>query len=174
MPLEKNDILKLLDEKEIPYVNIDHPAVYNMDEMRRLGLPDTDRVAKNLFLKDDRKHYYLVTLKGDRRLSMKELRAVLGTRPLTFAKAEELAGILGLIAGEVTPFGLLNDQNRQVTMVFDTFFAGGKIGVHPVDNTASVYLAFGDLVRAVSERAKEVVFLDRERMSRSHEPPREL
>ncbi|MBQ3394322.1 MAG: prolyl-tRNA synthetase associated domain-containing protein [Oscillospiraceae bacterium] len=160
MSLKKEDILARLSESGIEYNNIDHPAVYTIEEMLQVGLPDTDRVAKNLFLRDDKKHYYLLTVPEDRKVNMKELRSILSSRPLSFARPEELDSVLGVISGAVTPFGLLNDGEKRVTMVFDNYFRGGLIGVHPVDNTATVFLGFEDLVGVVAPFAKEVVFID--------------
>ena len=71
-----------------------------------------------------------------------------GTRPLTFASADDLAAILGLIPGAVTPLGLLNDAEHRVTLYLDEdfFAAPGLIGVHPNDNTATVWLKTPDLI----------------------------
>ena len=160
MSLKKEDILTRLSESGIEYDNIDHPAVYTIEEMLQVGLPHTDRVAKNLFLRDDKKHYYLLTVPEDRKVNMKELRSILSSRPLSFAKPEELDIVLGVISGAVTPFGLLNDSEKRVTMVFDNYFKGGLIGVHPVDNTATVFLGFEELVGVVTPYAKEVIFID--------------
>jgi len=160
MSLTKQDVLRHLSETGISYKNVEHRAIYTMEEMLSLGLPNTERVAKNLFLKDKGRNYYLLTVPEDRKVNLKELRAILSSKALTFAKPEELESILGVISGAVTPFGLLNDNEKRVAMVFDNFFKGGLIGVHPVDNTATVFLDFEDLVKVVSPFAKEVIFID--------------
>lgn len=50
--------------------------------------------------------------------------------------------IMGLIPGAVTPLGVLNDEEHRVEVCLDRDFLAepGKIGVHPNDNTATVWL----------------------------------
>lgn len=39
-----------------------------------------------------------------------------GTRRLSFASAEDLMEMLGVAPGSVSPFGILNDEERKVTV----------------------------------------------------------
>lgn len=56
-------------------------------------------------------------------------------------------------AGAVTPFGVLNDEERRgkVFVDRDFFEAPGLIGVHPNDNRATVWLGVRDLVEVIRE-----------------------
>ena len=45
-----------------------------------------------------------------------------------------------LTPGAVTPFGILNDSEHRVYFYLDREFMNDKIGVHPNDNTATVWL----------------------------------
>lgn len=110
-----------------------------MAELSEIEIPYPEADAKNLFVHDDKRlNYYLITVKGEKRVNLKAFRRNNGTRPLTFASAEELKNILGLILGAVTPLGLLNGLKTPVRFFIDRdFFKGnGLIGVHPNDNTA--------------------------------------
>ena len=49
----------------------------------------------------------------------KEFRKANQTRPLSFASEEDLMKLLGLAAGSVTPLGVLNDEERIVTVFLD-------------------------------------------------------
>ena len=105
-----------------------------MEELAQVTLPYPDRDAKNLFVRDDkRRNYYLITVRGDKRVNLKEFRRRQGTKPLTFASPEELQAILGLIPGAVTPFGLLNDEECRVHFYIDRDFwqGSGLIGGAP-------------------------------------------
>ncbi len=72
---------------------------------------------------DKRQQYYLLVVKGDRRVDWKAFRRQHQTRPLSFASEEELMQCLGLTPGSVTPFGVLNDTGHRVTMFLDDYFA---------------------------------------------------
>ena len=65
--------------------------------------------------------------------------------------------LLGLTAGSVTPLGVLNDEERKVTVFLDRDFfeESGLIGVHPNDNTATVWLKAEDLVRLIGGTWKQ-------------------
>ena len=69
----------------------EHKAVYNMEECADLELPYPESDAKNLFVRDDkRRSYYLITVRGDKRVDLKAFRRAHGTRSLSFASPEEL------------------------------------------------------------------------------------
>lgn len=104
---------------------------------------------KNLLLRDDKKRaFFLVSVWGEKRLDLKAFRKAHGTRPLTFASDEDLSRLLALTPGSVTPLGLLNAAPESVRWFIDAdFFSGeGIIGVHPNDNTATIFLTAADLV----------------------------
>ena len=154
----KQEIYDFLKEKGIWHEITEHKAVFNMEELDSVELPYPEADAKNLFVRDDkRRSYYLITVKGDKRVDLKEFRKNHGTKPLTFVKPDELAAILGLIPGAVTPFGLLNDSEKKVVFYLDESFrdGAGLIGVHPNDNTATVWLKADDLIRIIREHGNE-------------------
>ena len=141
----------------VAYEITDHPAVFNMKEMSAVTLPYPEADAKNLFVRDDKKRdYYLITVQGDKRVDLKEFRKAHGLRPLSFASADDLMALMGLIPGAVTPLGLLNDEERKVTLFLDKAFEGGLIGVHPNDNTATVWMKAADLTRIIREHGNAV------------------
>lgn len=160
--MNKAAIYQLLTDRHIWHEIIEHPAVYTMADLAQVTLPHPEAEAKNLFLRDD--HHandYLVTLKGDRRLDLKAFRKTYGTRRLSFASAAELQTMLGLKAGAVTPLGLLNDAPHQVHFYIDAALleAPGIIGVHPNDNTATVYLKTADLIELIKDHGNPVTVM---------------
>ena len=94
-----------------------------MAELSDISFPYPESVAKNLFVCDDRKYnYYLITLKGDKRVDLKAFRHKYGTRPLSLAKEDDLKKILGLMPGSVTPLGILNDREHKTHFFLDEDF----------------------------------------------------
>ena len=159
--MRRNDVLALLDREGVPYELAEHPAVYTIGEMEQLHLPFQAQVAKNLFLRDDKKrNYYLLTLREDKRADLRALRRTLGSRPLTFASEADLQALLGLEKGSVTPFGLLNDTEHRVRLLLDGDFRGGSVAVHPNENTATVCLRTADLEALLRRRGVSVEYID--------------
>ena len=149
--------MEYLRQRGISFELTEHPAVFNMAEVALLPLPYPEADAKNLFVRDDKKqHYYLITVQGDKRVDLKSFRKMHGLRSLSFASAEELYELLGLIPGAVTPLGLLNDDGRRVQLFLDAAFKEGLIGAHPNDNTATVWMKTADLVRLLEEHGNQV------------------
>lgn len=157
--MNKQDVYELLTREKIWHEITEHEAVYNMEELSKIEIPYPEADAKNLFVRDDKKrNYYLISVRADKRVDLKEFRKRFETRALTFASADDLAAMLGLIPGAVTPLGLLNDTTCQVQLFIDREFTGepGLIGVHPNDNTATVWLKTEDLIRLITEHGNPV------------------
>lgn len=127
-----------------------------MGELDPAKLPYPDWLAKNLLIRDDKKrNYFLITVKGEKRVDLKTFRREHGLRPLCFASAADLQAILGLTPGSVTPLGILNDREHRVHFLMDEEFAGHKIGIHPNDNTATVWLQADDLLELIRKQGNE-------------------
>ena len=142
----------------------EHKPVYNMEETAALTLPYPEAEAKNLFIRDDKKqNYYLITVRGNKRVDLRAFRQEHGTRPLTFASPGDLQALLSLAPGSVTPLGLLNDETHRVHFFLDEEFLlpPARIGVHPNDNSATIWMQTADLLRilrAHGVRAETVRF----------------
>lgn len=157
--MNKQEIYDLLQEKGLWFEVTEHPAVYNMAELAEIPLPYPEADAKNLFVRDDKKrNYYLITVKGDKRVDLKAFRAAQQTRPLSFASADDLLRLLALTPGSVTPLGLLNDETRAVQLFFDEDLCKGDglVGVHPNDNTATVWMKSCDLIALIEAHGNPV------------------
>lgn len=159
--MNKTEIYQYLTEQRIPYEVTEHKAVFNMEELNTVSLPYPEWDAKNLFVRDDKKrNYCLITVKGDKRVDLKEFRRVHGLRALTFASEEDLLAIMGLTPGSVSPLGILNDTEHRVHFYLDQAFSGNRIGVHPNDNTATVWLWADDLMRLICAHGNHAEFTE--------------
>ena len=138
--MNKNETLYYLDQHGIKYEIMEHKAVYNMAEMEKIALPHPEADAKNLFVRDDKKrNYYLLTIKGDKRVNLQQFREENGTRRLSFASPQDQKEKLGIEPGSVTPLGSLNDSHHEISFYLDSYFSQqSRIVVHPNDNTATI------------------------------------
>lgn len=155
--MNKTEIYQYLTENNIWYEITKHEAVYNMEELKTVELPYPEWDAKNLFVRDDKKrNYYLITVKGEKRVDLKEFRKQNGLRNLSFASEADLMEYMRLTPGSVSPLGLLNDPEHRVQFYLDAELAGNKIGVHPNDNTATVWMETDDLIKLIQNNGNEV------------------
>ncbi len=148
--LTKNQVYDLLKEKNISYEVFEHQPVYTIEDMVATGMPHVENIVKNLFLRDDKgKNHYLITLDGHKSVDLKEVADKIGSRKLSFASEDRLMKNLGLTAGSVTPLGLLNDAPVTVTLVFDKALKGKLMGIHPMENTATIFIKYEDLYNLI-------------------------
>lgn len=159
--MNKQETYQYLKDHNIPFEITEHRAVYNMEELDSIDLPYPEGDAKNLFVRDDKKkNYYLITVKGDKRANLKDFWKAHGLRPLSFASPEDLKKYMDLTPGAVTPLGLLNVEGAPITMYLDTEFKDSIIGIHPNENTATVWLQGDDLVELLRENGCEVEIVE--------------
>lgn len=161
--MDKNDIYEYLKIENIWFEVTEHEAVYNMEELSAVDLPYPEADAKNIFVRDDKKkNYYLITVKGDKRVDLKNFKEKYETRRLSFASENDLMNIMELIPGSVTPFGLLNDGEKKVQFYIDKDFKNppGLIGVHPNDNTATVWIKTDDLINIIKKHGNKVNIIE--------------
>ena len=157
--MNKQEIYDFIKSKNIWYEITEHKAVYNMEELKEVDIPYPEYDAKNLFVRDDKKrNYYLITVKGNKRIDLKEFRKKNNMRPLSFASEDDLLNIMNLRTGSVTPLGLLNDKENKVQFYIDKDFMKDKhiIGVHPNDNTATLWIKVEDLIDIIKENGNIV------------------
>ena len=103
--MDKQEIYNYLKEENISYEITNHKAVYNMEEASEIDIPYPNQDAKNLFVRDDKKkNYYLITVKGNKRIDLKEFSLKNNTRRLSFASKEDLMKIMKLIPGYIRMF----------------------------------------------------------------------
>ena len=162
MSFDKNSIYALLNNKHIHFTYTEHQPVYSMDELDALAIPDSAVICKNLFLRNSNsKQHFLLTVPAATPVDLKELAVKLASSRLSFASAERLEKYLGLQSGLVSPFGLLNDTSKSVIFVSSQDLPPATIiGIHPNDNTATVWLTFGDLLSLLYELKVKVKLVE--------------
>ncbi len=137
LPMIEQKLYDYLNAQNIPFETFEHAPAFTCEQMTeiRAGLPDYFCDCKNLFLKDKKKRYYLITALFETKIELKKLAQEWNAPELRFARPDELEAILGVKPGSVTLFALINDTERKVTPVLDkNLFSFPRIGLHPLRN----------------------------------------
>ena len=147
MSEQKQRVYDALNKLGIKYEVVEHEPVHTMEDMDRLGLPEKGTLCKNLFNRDAKgKLHFLITCDENDKVDLKSLGRQLGAGNLSFDSEERLEKYLGLKQGSVSPFGLMNDTDHAVEFFIDKNLSKCKsLGIHPLENTATVFLSFKDL-----------------------------
>ena len=146
MATEQN-VLDRLQTLGVRWTLDEHEAVFTVEESARLHAEIAGLHTKNLFLKDAGGQYWIVTAPHDASVDLKALPAVIGSKKVSFGKAEDMERLLGVSPGAVTPLAAINDGDGAVCVVLDERMAGDEVvNVHPLRNTATLGLSGTDLV----------------------------
>ncbi len=152
MVASETDLIARLDALGIAHKTYRHPAVFTVEEAKALRGELPGGHCKSLFLKDRRGALWLAVMLEHRRIDLRKLSDRLEAPRFSFASAELLMEVLGVIPGSVTPFAVINDHAGRVTVVLDEeMMALDPLNYHPLTNEATVAVAPADLLRFLAD-----------------------
>jgi len=150
MPSTRSDLFARLDQLGIATTTVDHQAVFTVAESTGLERSLRGGHTKNLFLKDAKDRLFLVIAQSSTPVDLKSLHKMLGCARLSFGKPELLMQVLGVPAGSVTAFCLMNDAGHRVSVVIDAdLMRHDTINCHPLVNTATTNISRDDLLKFI-------------------------
>ncbi|HEV7313208.1 prolyl-tRNA synthetase associated domain-containing protein [Sphingopyxis sp.] len=126
----------------VPFAAYEHEAVFTVAEsdVVNAGIPGAH--TKNLFLKDNGGAYWLVTVPSEARVDLKALPTAIGSKRVSFGKADDMDRLLGIAPGSVTPLAAINAAPGSITVVLDEgLAAAATVNVHPLRNTGTLGLS---------------------------------
>lgn len=148
-PKTAQDLFALLDGLGIAHTTVDHEPVFTVAESESLR----DRIpgghTKNLFVKDKKDRYFVLTVEENATVDLKTVHKVIdASSRVSFGRPEKMMEYLGVIPGSVTVFGAINDTRHDVTFVLDSeLMKHDLINGHPLSNDATTTIGRDDLIR---------------------------
>ena len=159
--LSKEELIKLLDESNCDYEVKEHAPLFTVEDSKSLRGSILGAHSKNLFLKDAKGQFYLLSVEENTKVDLKKIKNFIGSKKLSFAKAEYLESILGIEPGSVSPFALINDVDKKVLFFLDKNFLNyEKLNFHPLVNTATVNIATSDMIKFIEEKHNPIKYID--------------
>jgi len=146
---KREAVLNCLKELEIDYEIFEHPPVPTVED----ALPYWKKInathCKNLFFRNHKgNRHYLVILKHERQLIIRDLEQRLKQGKISFASTERMNRYLGLSGGSVSVFGIINDTEDHVHLFLDAELQKAKkISFHPNENNATVVISFTSFIK---------------------------
>lgn len=137
------ELLAFLDDQNIAWTRVDHPAVFTCEEAQRLVPRLNAADTKNLFLKDKKgRRHFLVAVGYHKSVDLKALAKLLGVNKLGMASPDRLLERLGVEPGSVTLLALINDPDGAVEVIVDQeLWEHQTFACHPLVNTATLVLS---------------------------------
>jgi Ala-tRNA(Pro) deacylase len=148
-PLTPQQLFALFAELGIAAETVAHEAVFTVAESEDIKARIPGAHSKNLFVKDKKGRFFLVSAKSDTPIDLKRLHEAIGASGrVSFGSAEQLRALLGVEPGSVTAFAVANDRDGQVGMILDAaLMEHERVNFHPLVNTMTTGVSREDLVR---------------------------
>lgn len=149
MPTTPDQLFAFLAELGISVTTMTHPPLYTVADSQALRGDIPGGHTKNLFLKDRKDQYFLLTVEEDATVDLKTIHTQIGAAGrVSFGKPEALMELLGVIPGAVTAFGVINDTENRVRLFIDeALLRHDAINAHPLTNEATTSIGTQDLLR---------------------------
>ena len=142
-------VAKKLQELGITYDVVEHPPAFTTEQADSYieGLEGVR--TKSMFLTNKKKtQYYLLIMDDQKRLDMEDFKDQVGANRIRMASTESLAEKMQLPAGTVSPFGLLNNEEKDIRVYFDKDIVSEEIMTfHPNTNEKTIFIKTQDLFR---------------------------
>ena len=157
----REKVLKVLKELNIEYIMTEHPPVPTVEEAQKYWIDLESAHCKNLFFRNHKGNkHYLVLLDYRQNLAIRDLEQRLKQGKISFASDKRMDKYLGLKAGSVSPFGLINDEEDHVHVFIDeNLKSSERISFHPNDNTATLVISFEDFMKYLQWTGNSYEFL---------------
>jgi Ala-tRNA(Pro) deacylase len=154
-------LYEILDQLSIPYEYHEHPPLATIEDAKIHWQNYNSGRCKNIFLRNHKgNRHYLVILEHLATLNMKDLEKRLRQGKLTFASDQRLMKYLGIEPGSVSPFGLINDEEKHVHLFIDEKLKDfDRLTFHPNINTASLTISRDDLIRFLAHTGNSYEFI---------------
>ncbi len=162
MAASPEDLFSFLDKLGIETTTVRHPPLFTVEQSQALRGEIAGGHTKNLFLKDRKDNFFLLTVEEDAEVDLKSIHHAIGAAGrVSFGKPERLMELLGVAPGAVTAFGLINDTGGNVRFFLDEgLMAHETINAHPLTNEATTSIGRDDLLRFVKATGHEPAILN--------------
>ena len=150
MAATRQELLTFFTNNSIDTTTFEHEPVFTVEQAKEVHGNISGGHCKNLFCKDEKGVLWLIVALEDAKIDLKAAPVKIGSKRLTFGKAELLMEILGVEPGSVTPFGLINDRAIKTNVILDhAMMQCSVLNFHPLKNDATTSISNADLLKFI-------------------------
>ncbi len=155
------ELFSKFDDLGIVHNTLNHEPVFTVQDSTNVKAEMPGAHTKNLFLKDKAGRFFLICAKSDTPIRLNKLHPHLGSKRLSFGKAEALFEKLGVTPGSVTLFSIINDTDQDVTLIIDQRLTEHDIvNFHPLLNDATTAISSEDMIKFAKATGHDPVILN--------------
>ena len=151
------ELIELLNNQGYDFDIEEHEPLFTVEDSNRYRGEIKGTHSKNLFLKNKKNNFYLVSCEEFTALNLKKISKCLSFGNVSFANEEHLLKLLKVKPGSVTPFALLNDTENKIEFYLEEkLYKSEYINFHPLTNTLTLTILLEQFVEFMIENNKKI------------------
>ena len=151
------ELIELLKKENYSITVHQHEALFTVQDSKKLRGEIKGAHSKNLFLKNKKNKFFLLTCEEADKIDLKKISKSLEFGNTSFAREEYLDKYLKIKPGSVSPFALLNDEESQVDFYLEQTLHKSKfINFHPLINTFTITIETDRFIEFMIENDKKI------------------
>ncbi|CQR25541.1 YbaK/prolyl-tRNA synthetase associated domain-containing protein [Streptococcus varani] len=142
-------VAETLAQLEIEYELVEHEPALTTEQADSFIEGVEGVRTKTMFLTNKKKtQYYLLIMDDQKMLDMERFKDLVVANRIRMASSDSLFEKMQLPPGVVSPFGLLNNPEKDILVYFDKeIMEEDRMSFHPNTNEKTVFLKTADLLR---------------------------
>ena len=146
-----------LNELGITFQIVEHEPALTTEQADRFIEGIEGVRTKTMFLTNKKKrNFYLVIMDDAKRLNMDVFKEIVEEKQIKMASSETLNDKMMLPPGVVSPFGLLNNKDKDIHVYFDQeIVSEERMSFHPNTNEKTIFVNTQDLFTFLKELGYE-------------------
>ena len=155
-------VKEYLNSIGIQFKIVEHEPAYTTEEADKYIKGHDGVRTKTMFICNKKKtNYYMIIMDDSKRLDMNKFKEIVSEKQMKMASEEVLKEKLGVKPGMVSPFGLLNNDEKDVKIYMDKEIITEEIMTfHPNDNTKTLFITTKDLFKYLENIGYEINIIE--------------
>ena len=155
-------VKEYLNALGIQFKIVEHEPAYTTEEADKYIEGHEGVRTKTMFICNKKKtNYYMIIMDDSKRLDMNKFKEIVSEKQMKMASEEALKEKLGIEPGMVSPFGLLNNDEKDVKIYMDKQIITEEIMTfHPNDNTKTFFITTKDLFKYFENIGYEINIIE--------------
>ena len=155
-------VKEYLNSMGIQFKIVEHEPAYTTEEADKYIEGHDGVRTKTMFICNKKKtNYYMIIMDDSKRLDMNKFKEIVSEKQMKMASEESLKEKLGIKPGMVSPFGLLNNDEKDVKIYMDKEIIKEEIMTfHPNDNTKTLFITTKDLFKYIESIGYEINIIE--------------
>ena len=155
-------VKEYLNALGIQFKIVEHEPAYITEEADKYIEGHDGVRTKTMFICNKKKtNYYMIIMDDSKRLDMNKFKEIVSEKQMKMASKEALKEKLGIEPGMVSPFGLLNNDEKDVKIYMDKEIIIEEIMTfHPNDNTKTLFITTKDLFKYLENIGYELNIIE--------------